>query len=99
MSRWFLLAMAIVANAVSVFVALVPGIITYAELPSDVVTCNICSLPEFQTALTRAAAIGRAQVAGFIQSNTWVLVASAVVNISIVGALIYMLRSKRTDPM
>ena len=95
MARWLLLAVAVVANVAAVFVAFSPSVVTYADVQPSGVTCTTCT-SEAQAAVIRAAAIGRAQIQGLIQSNAWLLVALALVNIAVVGALIWMLRSNRT---
>ena len=100
MTRWLLLAIAVVSNLIAIAVALAPGVVTHAELPLRDVTCSTCATPEVQSALARAAAIGRTQIQALVQSNMWLLAAMALVNVIVVGALVWMVRSNsmpRTD--
>jgi hypothetical protein len=96
MARWLLFAVAVIANLAAIAIAVAPGIVTHAELPPTTVACPSCSTPEIQSALARAAAIGRTQIQALVQSNMWFLVAIALVNVGIVGALVRMLRSNST---
>jgi len=77
-------------------VALAPGLVTYAEIAPAGVTCTTCVTPEVQSALIRAAAIGRAQIQSLIQSDVWLIATIALVNAAIAGAFVWMLRSNRT---
>jgi hypothetical protein len=95
MTRWVLLVVAVAVNMVAVAVALAPAFVTYAErVPA--IHCESCSSPEVRKALTEAAAVGRAQMAGSIHSNSWLLIALGVANIAIVAVLVWMLRSNST---
>src|SRR5215831_7696428 len=92
MARWILLGAAIVTNVLVVLVALAPGLVTYAEVQPSGITCATCT-SEAYAALVRAAAIGRAQIQGHVTSNTWLILALALANLIVVGALFWMLRS------
>ena len=92
MTRWLLLAIAVAANISTVLVALAPGVVTYADVQPAEATCATCTV-EAQTAVIRAAAIGRAQIQSLVSSNAWLLIAIALVNVAVVVALVRMLRS------
>ena len=95
MTRWLLLIVAVLVNVAAVLVALSPSVVTYADVQPKGVTCIACTA-EAQTAVIRAAAIGRSQVQSLVGSNAWLLVTLALVNVAVVGALVWMLRSNRT---
>ena len=96
MARWLLFAIAVIANLAAIAIAVAPGVVTHAELPPSVIACASCTTPEVQSALARAAAIGRTQIQALVQSNIWLLVAVALVNVGVVGALVWMWRSNST---
>jgi len=96
MARLILLAIAVISNALLVLVAIAPGFVTYAELPPSGVACATCTTAEAQLALVRAAAVGRAQVQSLVRPNSWLLFAIALLNVAVVGVLVWMSRSNRT---
>ena len=72
--KWVFLFAVVVANAVAVFFALAPGLVTYAEVPPAGITCSLCTAPEVQTALTAAAKYGRDGILRQLESAApWVL--------------------------
>jgi len=95
MARWLLFTVAVLVNVAAVLVALSPSVVTYADVQPAGVTCTTCTA-EAQAAVIRAAAIGRAQIQSLVGSNEWLLIAIALANVAVVGALVWMLRSNRT---
>ena len=95
MTRWLLLAAAVLLNVALVLVALSPSVVTYAEIQPPGISCPSCSPDEF-TAVKQAAAVGRAQVQSLVASNGWLLLGLAIANIVVVMVLVWMLRSNST---
>jgi len=95
MKRGLLLLIVVLANAAAVAIAVAPGVVTYAEVQPAGVTCATCT-PEALAAIARAAAAGRVQVQQLVQSNAWLLIAIALLNVLVVGALVWRLRSNST---
>jgi hypothetical protein len=72
--KWFLLVVFVAINVVGAFLALMPGLITYAEVPPKGITCGLCTDPEVQKALTAAATYGRAAILRQLNTSaSWVL--------------------------
>lgn len=71
--KWFLLVGFVAINIVGAFLALMPGLITYAEVPPRGITCSLCTDPEVQKALTAAATYGRAVILRQLNTSaSWV---------------------------
>ena len=72
--KWFLLLAFVAINVVVAFFALVPGLITYADVPPEGITCSSCTEPEVQKALTAAATYGRGTILRQLNTSAnWVL--------------------------
>lgn len=72
--KWFLLLAFVAINVVGAFFVLMPGLITYAEVPPQGITCGLCTEPEVQKALTAAATYGRATILRQLNTSAnWVL--------------------------
>jgi len=90
MARWLILSFAVLVNAIGVFYALLPALITYAETIPPGVTCSLCTKPEVQLALIKAALYGRHQVLFFAEQNTWIIFSVGALNVAIVGAVLFL---------
>jgi hypothetical protein len=72
--KWFLLLAFGAINVAGAFFALMPGLITYAEVPPQGITCSLCTEQEVQKALAAAATYGRATILHQLNTSAnWVL--------------------------
>jgi hypothetical protein len=90
MKTWLVVIAVVLLNLAIVLVAMTPAVVTYAQLPSPGVGCSACSNPEVQTALARAAEVGRAQIQGLVISHSRWVSALALVNVSVVLVALYV---------
>jgi hypothetical protein len=89
MTRWLILVAVVAANLLGVSAALLPTLVTWAEIAPIGISCATCSSPEVQAALTRAASAGRGQIVAFIHSYSWVVIAVALLNVTVAAALFW----------
>ena len=88
MKHWITFFVAVLLNLAGIFFALSPGLVTYAEVPPKEISCSLCSTPEVQQALIRAVALGRSQISGLLQSNTWLIITVGAINVVLIGGLL-----------
>src|SRR5512142_676294 len=93
--RWLTLLGIIVANFVGLFIAIAPGLVTFAEVPPHGIQCGVCGRPEVQQALIHASSAGRSQIVSLIRPQ-W-LTAVAALNIVVVAYLLFRRRSVPDD--
>ena len=87
--RYFILFSIITLNGFLVFLALSPGIVTYAEIIPQAVQCSLCDNVEVQKALLKAASSGRAQITSLIQNNSIIILAACISNCILVALLLF----------
>ena len=93
--KWFLLVVFVAINVVGAFLALMPGLITYAEVPPKGITCGLCTDPEVQKALTAAATYGRAAILRHLNTSaSWVLALAVFNTVAFALALFF----RRSNP-
>jgi len=87
--KWLILFLVAAVNVAGAFYTLVPGLLTYAEVSPEGITCSACNTPEVQKALTAAATYGRATILrGLEKSSSWLPVL-VFFNIAVVGWLLF----------
>jgi len=93
--KWFLLAAFLAINLVGALFVLMPGLITYAEVPPKGITCSLCTDPEIQKALTAAATYGRAAILQKLNTSANWLLALAAFNTVAFSLALFFRRSNR----
>ncbi len=88
--RWLILFSIVVVNLIGIYFALAPDLATFAQVAPPDIQCAGCTSPDVQHALMRAAAFGRAQVAGLLRPQ--MITAVAAVNIAAVACILWRLR-------
>jgi hypothetical protein len=97
MVRWILISLAVLANCLAVLVAVAPAYVTLVPIMPPTIECSACTIPETQRALFQAIEFGQAQIAGFIKSNLWLIVALACLNVlALVAALFVPALTRRS---
>lgn len=89
MKRLIILLSTILINFALGSFAVVPGMVTYAEIVPPNLNCPDCSNPEVQQALLRAVACGRQQVLNFYEHGAWVIYLLCAVNVAFVALVIF----------
>ncbi len=87
--RWFLIGAVLLANIAAVLFALLPTLVTFAEVLPDGVYCAACESPEVKAALIRAASAGRLQVIGISSSYNWLFIFVASFNVAALVAALF----------
>lgn len=88
--HWFLIGTVLVANIVVVFFALLPSLVTFAEVLPDGVNCAACDSPEVKAALIRAASAGRLQVIEISSPYNWLFIFVASFNVAALIAALFI---------
>jgi hypothetical protein len=98
--KWLIFLVVVVANALEVFFALAPGLVTYAGIPPEGISCRLCDVPEVKEALTAAATYGRAVIIKRLNSSALWILALGVFNITAVALLLFWQRrsNKLSEP-
>ena len=71
--KWIFLTVVVIANCAAVFLAVAPGLVTYAEIAPKEITCSLCGSPEVQSALIAAVKYGRSSIQLDASSVYWLL--------------------------
>lgn len=95
MIRWGLLLLTIIANLIWVVSSLGAGFVTWAQIVPKEISCAACSQPEVQSALVRAAEIGRLEVISTLPS-VWLVLGLALFNTVVIAVLLFNSRSSHT---
>ena len=92
MIRWALFLLSVISNLVWVVSSVGAGFVTWAQVVPKGISCSVCSQPEVQAALIKAASYGRSQILGQLP-NIWFVSGLALFNILVIGLLLFKFRS------
>ncbi len=88
--RWLLIGIVLFANIAAVFFALLPTLVTFAEVSPNDVNCVLCDTPEVKEAIIRAASAGRSQVVELFSSYSWLFIFVACLNVTALIAALFI---------
>ena len=92
--KWLVLLLAIGANALLVWVAMLPTLVTWASTVPIGVDCSLCATPGVEAAMIASADAARLQMLINIRSIATVASVVAGINVGIIASLLYKGRGK-----
>ena len=90
MSRFLIFTFIVLANVAGVTLALVPSLVTFAQILPAGIDCSSCGSAEVKSALIQAASLGRAQVISTINFTSVGVILAALFNVAVVGAILFI---------
>jgi hypothetical protein len=88
MIRWGLLLVAVIVNLFWIATSQGACFVTWAQIVPREINCSLCSQPEIQAVLIRAAELGRQQICNSLPS-LWLIICFAIINVAIIAALLF----------